>query len=220
MNQKILLALIGIIPATLTAGLGYFQGSKATDTKETVTELENKRFSFARSQNPNFKELIYPNYGMSLLAPISWTAEDSPARLAGGEFNLISRYEDTRGAVGMNLRLRPVQPNYINDIGSQIENQRIIFERNYPGTRVEDITISGLAGKLFTYEMPTGRRQMLVRLYWIRLVPDVQLQIQCAQYVDAADSVSFWRDVDQVISSIVIAFDAWQTRSKRANVRR
>lgn len=56
---------------------------------------------------------------------------------------------------------------------------------------------------------------MLVRLYWIRLVPDVQFQIQCAQYTDAADSKKFWMEVDQVISSIVIAFDSWQSRYKK-----
>ncbi len=158
---------------------------------------------------------MYPNYGMSLLAPVSWTAEDSPARLAGGEFNLVSRYEDTRGAVGMNFRLRPVQPNYVNNISAQIENQLVTFERNYPGSTVEDVAISGLAGKLFTYEVPTGKRKMLVKLYWIRVVPDVQLQIQCAQYTDAVDAAEFWRDVDRVISSIVLAFDTWQSRYKK-----
>lgn len=215
MNQKTLLALIAILPACLTALLGYLQGAKSTEVNETKTELASKRISFSQSRNPNFKELIYPNYGMSLIAPVSWTTEDSPARLAGGEFNLVSRYEDTRGAVGINFRLRPVQPNYVNNIAAQIENQRETFEKNYPGTKVEDITISGLAGKLFTYEIPTGKRKMLVRLYWIRVVPDIQLQIQCAQYTDAADATEFWRDTDQVISSIVLAFDSWQARYKK-----
>jgi hypothetical protein len=86
------------------------QGQKATDQNKARSELVSKRLSFARSVNPNFKELIYPNYGMSLLAPLAWTTEDGPARLAGGEFNLISRYEDTRAAIGINFRLRPVQP--------------------------------------------------------------------------------------------------------------
>jgi hypothetical protein len=215
MNQKILIALIGIIPATLTAVLGYLQGSRSTEIHSVRSELAAKRISFSRGQNPNFKELVYPNYGLSLVAPLSWTAEDSPARLAGGEFNLVSRYEDTRGAVGMNFRLRPVQPNYVNNIAAQIENQRITFEKSFPGTTVSDIAISGLAGKLFTYEVPTGKRKMLVRLYWIRVVPEVQLQIQCAQYTDAADTAEFWRDVDQVMSSIVIAFDSWQARYKK-----
>lgn len=215
MNQKVLIALIAIVPATLTAVLGFFQGTRATDANEARTELASKRIAFAHSRNPNFKELVYPNYGMSLTAPVSWTAEDSPARLAGGEFNLIARYEDTRGAIGMNFRLRPVQPNYVNNLATQIENQRITFEKNYPGSTVTDYAISGLAGKLFTYEVPTGKRKMLVRLYWIRVAPDIQLQIQCAQYTDAADATEFWRDVDQVMSSIVIAFDSWQARYKK-----
>jgi hypothetical protein len=56
---------------------------------------------------------------------------------------------------------------------------------------------------------------MLVKLYWIRLVPDVQLQILCAQYTDAEDFDQFWRETDQVMSSIVIAFDSWQARYKK-----
>lgn len=215
MNHRVIIALIAIIPACLTAILGYLQGTRSTDKNDAEIELANKRIIFAHSRNPNFKELIYPNYGMSLLAPVSWTAEDSPARLAGGEFNLVHRYEDTRGAIGMNFRLRPVQPNYVNNIAAQIENQRETFEKNFPGAKVEDITISGLAGKLFTYEVATGKRKMLVRLYWIRVVPDVQLQIQCAQYTDAVDAPEFWRDVDQVMTSIVLAFDTWQARYKK-----
>lgn len=77
----------------------------------------------------------------------------------------------------MNFGLRPVQPNYVNNITAQIENQRETFEKSFPGTKVKDITISGLAGKLFMYEVPTGKLKMLVHLYWIRVVPDVQLQI-------------------------------------------
>jgi len=215
MKQKIVLALIAIIPATLSAVLAYVQGTRATDVHEARTELNNKRISFAHSKNPSFKELVYPNYGMSLVAPVSWTAEDSPARLAGGEFNLVSRYEDTRGAIGMNFRLRPVQPNYVNNIAAQIENQRITIERNFGGVKVQDITISGLAGKLFVYEVPTGKRKMLVKDHWIRVVPDVQLQIFSAQYTDAADVDEFWRQVDYVMSSIVLAFDTWQARYKK-----
>jgi hypothetical protein len=52
------------------------------------------------------------------------------------------------------------------------------------------------------------------RQYWIRVVPDVQLQILCANYTDAADTTAFWRDVDQIISSIVVAADVWQARYK------
>lgn len=215
MNQKITLALIAIIPACLTAIAGYTQGQKATDLQETKSELSSKSISFKRSQNPNYKELIYPNYGISLSAPISWTTEDSPARLAGGEFNLISRYEGTKAAIGMNFRLRPVQPNYINDIKSQVDNHLVTLQKNYLGANVADTTISGLTGKVFTYEMPTGERKMLIHQYWIRLVPDVQLQIHCAQYTDAPDVVEFWKDVDQVVSSIVIAFDSWQGRYKK-----
>lgn len=108
MNQRIVLALIDVLPACLTTFFGYLQGTHSTDQHDAKAELQSKRISFAHSSSPNFKELLYPNYGMSLIAPVSWTTEDSPARLAGGEFNLISRYEDTRGAVGMNFRLRPV----------------------------------------------------------------------------------------------------------------
>jgi hypothetical protein len=55
---------------------------------------------------------------------------------------------------------------------------------------------------------------MDVRMYWIRVVPEVQLQIFAAEYTDAGDKDQFWREADQVVSSIVIAFDTWQTRYK------
>lgn len=215
MSQEIIIAIVGIVPATLAAIFGYIQGSKSTDLNVAKTELKHKKLEFRRSVNPGFKELIYPNYGISLTVPVSWTIEDSPAILAGGEFNLIRRYEDTSGAIGMNFRLRPVQPNYINNISDQIKNQIITLEKNFPESNVDDITITGLPGKLFTYKIKTGKRIMLVRLYWIRLVPDVQFQIQCAQYTNAADFDTFWREVDQIVSSIVIAFDSWQSRYKK-----
>jgi hypothetical protein len=215
MNQKVLIALIGIIPACLTAFFGYVQGTKSTDSHQATIELATKRIAFNQSNNPNFKELTYPNYGISLLAPVSWTSEDGPARLAGGEFNLVQRYEDTKGAIGMNFRLRPVQPNYINDLPMQIANMKDTLVASFGNATVEDVTISGLAGKVFEYENPTGKRKMKVRLYWIRLVPEVQLQILCAQYTDAADASEFWKNSDQIISSVVIAFDSWQARLKK-----
>lgn len=213
--QEVLIALVGIVPATLAAVFGYLQGRKSTDENAARNEIESKKLEFRRSLNPGFRELTYPNYGISLTVPVSWSIEDSPALLAGGEFNLVSRYEETAGAIGMNFRLRPVQPNYIKDISAQIENQIETFKKNFPGAEVKDITITGLAGKLFTYSVSTGKRKMLIRLYWIRLVPDVQFQIQCAQYEDAADFDKFWKETDQIIDSIVIAFDSWQSRYKK-----
>ena len=49
---------------------------------------------------------------------MSWTLRTAPLGLVSEEFNLIQRSEDTKAAVGMNFRLRPVQPNYINDVGA------------------------------------------------------------------------------------------------------
>lgn len=209
--NKIVIALIGIVPACLTSIFGYMEGKTRTDANIAYSELKGA-INYKNSDNPSFKKLIYPNYGIYLLAPISWTIEDSPARLAGGEFNLIQRYEDTKGAIGMNFRLRPVQQNYINDIQSQISNQKEVFEKNSGATTVENITVSGQVGQVFTYEAATGQRRMRVKLYWLRLVPTVQLQIQCVQYTDATDSIEFWKNVDGIISSIVIASDSWQAR--------
>jgi hypothetical protein len=162
-RKEVAVALIGIIPACLTAILGYMTGASNTDANRARSELAEKRLRFAQSTNPNFKELEYPNYGISLRAPRSWTVEDGPARLAGGEFNLVSRYEDTRGAIGINFRLRPVQPNYVNDLAAQIENQRETFETNYGVVAVSDVAISGISGKLFEYQVPTGKRKMAAR---------------------------------------------------------
>jgi hypothetical protein len=215
MNKRIILALIAIIPACLTAVLGYLQGANTTDSAKAERELRRKAIMLNRSANPNFRALTYPNYGLSLSIPVSWTLEDGPARLAGGEFNVVQRYEETKGAVGINFRLRPVQPNYISDAATQVQNQKDTFEKTFGSVVIKDCSISGAVGKVFEYEAPTGKRKMRVKLYWIRVVPEVQLQIQCAQYTDAADAEDFWKNADQVLSSIVIAFDSWQARSKR-----
>lgn len=83
-----------------------------------------------------------------------------------------------------------------------------------PSVSTSDVAISGISGKLFAYEVPTGKRKMAARQYWIRVIPDVQLQILCANYTDAADAPAFWKDVDQIVSSIIVAVDVWQTRYK------
>lgn len=218
MRQRVLIALVGIVPACLTAilsaGIAYSQGKQHNTFAEAKTELIDRRLELKSGPNPNFKALSYPNYGLSLFAPVGWTIEDGPARLAGGEFNLVSRYEDTKGAIGMNFRLRPVQPNYINDPASQVANQLDVFRKSDADAAATDVSISGVSGKLFTYTQSTGKRRMALRVYWVRLAPNVQLQILCAQYTDAADTQEFWRNVDQVISSIVIAADSWQQRYK------
>ena len=206
--------MIGIVPAVLTAALGYLQGAKSTDSHKADAELISRRISYAQSANPNFKELKYPNWGISLMCPRSWVTEDGPARLAGGEFNLVQRYEDTKGAIGINFRLRPVQPNYVTDLAAQIKNQTDTFEKTYGQIAVSDVSVSGFSGKLFAYEAPTGELKMTVKQYWIRLVPDVQLQIMCATRKGAKDEQEFWRDADQVVASLIIAFDSWQARDK------
>jgi hypothetical protein len=212
MNQRVALAAIGIVPACLTAVLGYLQGTKSSDTVFAQSELSAKKIVLSRKPNPNFQELTYANYGVSLAVPTGWTVEDGPARLAGGEFNLIHRYEADKSAIGMNFRLRPVQPNYINDMASQVTNQRDAYIAVAKDVSVSDVSISGQAGKMFRFVQASGRRSMQVRVYWLRLVPTVQLVVLCAQYTDAADRDEFWRDVDYVVSSMVIATDSWQRR--------
>lgn len=219
--ETIVAALItgvaGIATAVITALLGHRQGIRSTPARRAASELREKSIELSHGANPNFKELIYPNYGLSLRVPVSWTIEDAPARLASGEFNLIHRYEATKGAIGINFRLRPVQPNYINDIDTQVQNQLDVLRKTDADATVSDKAISGSASKCFAYKIPTARRTMAVRMYWLRLVPTVQLQIQCAHYTDASDAEEFWRNVDNIIDSIVIAFDSWQSREVKGN---
>lgn len=118
-DNTVLIALIGIVPASLTAILGYLQGRKHNENTGIKDELRKKKITHNIVPNPNYKELVYENYAMSLMTPRSWSVEDGPAKLAGGEFNLVSRYEETKGAIGINFRLRPIQANYVNDIESQ-----------------------------------------------------------------------------------------------------
>lgn len=214
MKERVLIAIIGIIPASLGAVLGYFQGISHTEYNQAKYELDNKSLQIKNDQNPNFRRLSYPNYGISLNVPVAWIIEDAPAILAGGEFNLISRFEASKAAIGMNFRLRPVQRNYIADIQSQIKNQMEVYKKIDENAAVSDVSISALQGKMFAYKQKTGERLMDIKVYFIRLVPNVQMQITAAQYDDAGDKDQFWREADGVISSIVIATDSWQESYK------
>jgi hypothetical protein len=42
MSDPVLIALIGIVPAVLTAIIGYLQGKKSSDTNDVKKELEAK----------------------------------------------------------------------------------------------------------------------------------------------------------------------------------
>src|SRR5262249_6979573 len=147
---------------------------------------------------------VYPNLGLGLQTPAQWTVEDFAATFAGGEFDIVKRYEDTKGIVGMKFRYRSVQKNYINDINAEIKNHRDVLEKIDPNVKIEDTTINGKPAKLWRYNQPTGKRIGDIRWYWLRLIPEVKLEIICFVYQDSKDHDEFWQEVDNIINSLVI----------------
>ena len=147
---------------------------------------------------------VYANLGLGMLAPSAWTTEDFAARFAGGEFDLVKRYEDTKGIVGIKFRYRSIQKNYINDINAELDNQKDVWVKIDPNVSLEDTTINGKPAKVWKYKQSTGKRFGDIRWYWVRLIPEVKLEIICFVYTDSHDREEFWREVDDIIGSLVI----------------
>ena len=219
MSRKIARTCILMVLLCLSAMLGYLNGANSTDAHDAKNELTYRRAVLTRERSPDQHELFYPNLGLSLIAPKSWTTQDGPARLAGGEFNLVSRYEDDNRVVGMNFRLIPVPPAYIADWTAELKHERDFLEHAYPGASVEAVSIADLPATLFTYDVPDTKRIVHMRLYSTRLVPEVELQIRCGEYMGIPEAGEFWKSVDGIMESIVVASDNWQAKFARSETR-
>ena len=167
-------------------------------------ERTRKRIDARLSPRAGYTKHVYPNLGIGLRAPAQWTTEDAAAKFAGGELDLVKRYEDTKGIIGIKFRYRSVQKNYINDIQAEIENQRDVWEKIDPDVVVEDTTIGGRPAKMWKYNQSTGERTGDIRWYWLRLIPQIKLEVICFIYTDSPDREEFWDQVGEIMASLVI----------------
>ena len=207
-QAAVIAALIGIVPAGIS---GIVSG--IVSSKNSVAELKKELDPITQTRDriikqlpnrPGYVRYVYPNLGLGLQTPAQWTVEDYAATFAGGEFDIVKRYEDTKGIVGMKFRYRSVQKNYINDINAELENQRDVWKKIDPNLTLGDTTINGKPAKLWHYNQSTGERTGDIRWYWLRLIPEVKLEIVCFIYTDSKDRDEFWREVDEIMKSLVI----------------
>lgn len=207
-QAAVIAALIAVVPASVTgivSGFVSYKNSVAAIKEELdpISQVRD-RISSQIPKRTGYTRYVYPNLGLGLSTPAQWTTEDFAAKFAGGEFDIVKRYEDTKGIVGMKFRYRSVQKNYINDINAELDNQRHVWEKIDPEVSLEDTTINGKPAKLWKYNQPTGKRIGDIRWYWVRLIPEVKLEIICFIYTDSTDRDEFWEEVDDIINSLVI----------------
>ena len=195
----------------ITASTLMFAPRSAT---ETAHNAANNRIRARFSAPPGFVTHSYPSLCLGLISPDAWSSEDAAVRFGGGDADLIKRYEDTKGTVGMKLRLRNVQKNYINDINSEVSNQLDVWKHLDPTATVADTTVAGMPAKVFQYKQKTGLRVGDIRVYWLRIAPQVKLDILSFVYDDAPDKIEFWKEVDAMVSSILIDDQGIKERAK------
>ena len=202
----ILVAVIGIVPALITGFVTWHIGKPTTKTLATVTQITDagRRLEDALRASSGYQKKIYPQLGFGFIAPKAWQVEDYATRFGVADIDVIQRYTDTKAAIGVKFKLMPVQPNYVNDLVTETANQSDVWRHIDPDLRVSDATISGFQAKRFDYSQSTGARRGQVCAYWIRIVPEVKLQILCFTYTDEPDKEAFWKEVERVVGSTII----------------
>ena len=197
-NSKaiIIAALIGIIPAILTY---FFKPEKSII--DIHKDYYNKIIPKI-NRAPGYKSYVYPNMCIGFSAPTSWTIEDAAAVFAGSEFSLVKRYEETGGIIGVKFRIQAVQKNYINNIEKEIENQLKVLEKIDSDTTVKDEIIGGKLSKCFSYKQRTGRLYGDIKLFFVRLIPEVKLVIIAFARHESSDQKEFWNEFNLIKQSI------------------
>lgn len=75
-------------------------------SRSTAVMLEaDRRLAVRLAAQSGFERHTYPVLGLGLLTPAAWSVEDAAAKFAGGEVDLVKRYEDTKAIVGVKLRI-------------------------------------------------------------------------------------------------------------------
>lgn len=205
-QATILAALVAVLPSITTGVATYIaKPERETVVRRTLLEKIPSRSGWTPHS--------YPLLGLAFLAPSSWVSDDAAARVAGGDADVIKRYEgDSGAAIGVQFRVQSVQLNYINAPNKQVANQLDVDRTRDPDASVHDAVVGGWPAKLFEFSLPTGQRRGEVRRYWLRLIPEVQLEILAFIYEDSPDREEFWSEVDILVDTVVIDSAEFQRR--------
>jgi hypothetical protein len=201
----------------LTVGVLVFaphgsEGAKAAKLLDAVTERLAKKLG----ERPLRTGRVYPLLGLGLRVPSIWVIEDAATRFGGGDVSLIKRYEETKAAVGVKLCLRSVQRNYITDRAAEEANQMDVL-RPMDATPPETsrFNVGTREGTVFHYYQSTGKRRGEIKMFWVRLIPEVKLEIVAMIYADSGDRDEFWKEVDEIVQSLVLDDDdVFEARAK------
>jgi hypothetical protein len=207
-QAAVIAAALTVIPALITGittSYVTYKSSIATAKEEVLGEREvRERIAKQLPIQPAYLKHVYPQYGVGFIAPTAWIKDDVPVHFGIPDIDIVQRYTDQKAAIGVEFKLVQVQSNYVNDIVAEVRNQKDVWEKNDPNIRVSDATINGREAKLFNYTHSTGKRFGERRIYWVRLVPEIKLQIQGFTYTDEPDKLEFWKEFDKIVESVVI----------------
>ncbi|QLH51080.1 MAG: hypothetical protein HWD57_15725 [Candidatus Accumulibacter cognatus] len=207
-QAAVIAAALAVVPALITGittSYVTFQSS-ITKAKEEVLGERDIRERLAKQLpiRPGYAKHVYPQYGIGFIAPTAWIKDDAPVHYGIPDIDIVQRYTDQKAAIGVEFKLTQVQSNYVNDIVAEVRNQKDVWEKNDPKITVTDATLNGREAKLFHYTHSTGKRIGERRVYWVRLVPEIKLQLQGFTYTDEPDREEFWREFDRIVESTVI----------------
>lgn len=196
-NAIKIISLLAVIAMGL---ITYF----AMTVPDTPYDLARERLEKRIVDKPGSKAKIYQQFGFGFIYPAAWIIEDGSAPYGVPDIDIIQRYTDQKAAIGLELRLMPIQPNYIQDVKAEVNNQADVLRKIDPDLIVDDFTVDGIPAKRFRYIQGTGKRKGQITRIWVRLVPEVKLQIISFTYNDEPDKEDFHTEVRRIIDSIVI----------------
>lgn len=207
-QAAVIAAALTVIPALITGittSYVIYKSSIASAKEEILGEREvRERIAKQLPIRTGYLKHVYPQYGVGFIAPTAWVKDDVPVHFGIPDIDIVQRYTDQKAAIGVEFKLAQVQINYVNDIVAEERNQKDVWEKNDPNIKVSDATINGRAAKMFNYTHSTGKRFGERRIYWVRLVPEIKLQIQGFTYTDEPDKQEFWKEFDKIVESVVI----------------
>lgn len=205
-QAMVLVALIGVV-TTVISGFVTWQVSRPTnkEVKRAValTDAEKRLDDALRAPSGKQKK-IYPKLGFGFIAPSAWIVEDYAAKFGVSDIDVVQRYTAQKAAIGVEFKLMPVQPNYVNDIQAEVRNQADVWKKDDPNLQISETTVSGFPAKQFDFTKATGERRGKIRAYWVRIVPEVKLQIFCFTYTDEPDREAFWSEAERLVESTVV----------------
>jgi hypothetical protein len=198
---------IAVVVVVAAVSIVYF----AVNPHKTRYELVQERLHLQPPERPGFRRHVYPHLAFGFLAPSSWQVEDQATPYGVPDIDVIQRYTDQKAAIGVEFRLIPVQPNYINDFEAEVRNQGDVLRKIDPNLEVADSTIAGIPAKSFRYSQKTGLRTGKIDRTWIRVAPEVKLQVVSFTYTDEPDRDAFHDEVRRIKESIVVDQDLLST---------